>query len=126
MRSAVGTLLQVCEVADIANRDIAASLNSNADKLADEAVGRVSAAGMGILDQLTPRLVTLVERSSRQRLATWRIRSIIGTVAVALLALAVSGGYVYAIGYTSGRTSGGLIGRTISAAMAAGPEVAAD
>ena len=49
---------------------------------------------MGILDQLTPRLVTLVERSSRQRLATWRIRSIIGTVAVALLALAVSGGYV--------------------------------
>jgi hypothetical protein len=43
-------------------------------------------AGTGILNQLTPRLVSLVERSSRQRLATWRMRSIVGTAAIALLA----------------------------------------
>ena len=76
------------------NRDIAASLDSEADKLADEAVTRVQAGRVGILDQLTLRLVILIECSSRQRPATWRIRSIVGTAAVALLALAVARGYV--------------------------------
>jgi hypothetical protein len=94
--------------------------------VADRAIESVHAAGIRIIEQLTPRLAALVERTSRQRLVLWRLRSIIGTAAVALLALTLSGGYVYAIGYTTGRTNGELVGHTISAAMAAGPAAAMD
>jgi hypothetical protein len=126
MSLAMAALLEVSETGATIQRDIAASLDTKADAVTGEAISRVQAAGMGILDQLAPRLVTMVERSSRQRLATWRMRSIFGTAALALIALAVSGGYVYAVAYTAGRTNGELVGRTIAAAMAAGAEAAAD
>jgi hypothetical protein len=119
-------IMEVSELGASIQADIAASLDSKAEAVAEEAIARVQTAGMGILDQLTPRLVALVERSSHRRLKVWRLRSILGLAALALLALSVSGGYVYAIGYTAGRTNGELVGHTIAAAMTAGPEAAAD
>jgi hypothetical protein len=126
MGSAISTLLQVCEVADATNRAISASLDNKAAEVADEAISRVEAVGMGIVEQLTPKLVALVENTSRQRLVTWRIKSILGTAAVVLIAFALSGGYLYSAGYAAGRTNGELVGHTISAALAAGPVAAAD
>ncbi|MCB8883936.1 hypothetical protein ACELLULO517_27060 [Acidisoma cellulosilytica] len=119
-------LMDVSQLGARIQTDIAVSLDRKAQAVAEEAIARVQTAGMGILDQLTPCLVALVERSSRQRLAVWRTRSILGLATAALLTLTVSGGYVYAIGYTAGRTNGELVGHTIASAMAAGPEAVAD
>jgi hypothetical protein len=122
----IEALGKICDASADTQLEIEERLRAQAETVAEEAVERVHAAGMAILDQLTPRLVALVERSSRQRLKTWRMRSITGTAAAALLALVISGGYVYAVGYTAGRTNGELVGHTISAAMAAGPAAAVD
>ena len=122
----IEALGDMCDANAGTQLEIEERLRAQAGAIADKAIERVHATGMGILDQLTPRLVTLVERTSRQRLATWRMRSIVVTAAVALLALSVSGGYVYAVGYTAGRTNGELVGHTITTAMAAGPAAAAD
>jgi hypothetical protein len=122
----IEALGEMCNASADTQYQIEERLRTEAGAVADRAIQRVHAAGIGIIEQLTPRLMVLVERTSRQRLATWRMRSIIGTAAVAFLALAVSGGYVYAVGYTAGRTNGELVGHTISAAMAAGPEAAVD
>jgi hypothetical protein len=122
----IEALGEMCNASADTQYQIEERLRTEAGAVADRAIQRVHAAGIGIIEQLTPRLMVLVERTSRQRLATWRMRSIIGTAAVGFLALAVSGGYVYAVGYTAGRTNGELVGHTISAAMAAGPEAAVD
>ena len=122
----IEALGEICDANAEARHEIEDRLHTEAAVVADQAIERVHAAGIRIIEQLTPHLAALVERTSRQRLVLWRLRSIIGTAAVALLALTLSGGYVYAIGYTAGRTNGELVGHTISAAMAAGPVAAMD
>jgi hypothetical protein len=122
----IEALGEICDANAETRHEIENRLRTEAALVADRAIERVHAADIGIIEQLTPRLAALVERTSRRRLMMWRCRSIVGTAAVALLALSVSAGYVYAIGYTAGRTNGELIGHTISAAMAAGPVAAMD
>ena len=106
----VEALGQICDVNAKTHFAIEERLRAQAKVVTNGAIEKVHAEGVQILDQLAPRLVAMVEHSSRKRLVMWRMRSIIGTTAVALLALAVSGSYVYAIGYTAGRTNGELVG----------------
>jgi hypothetical protein len=92
----IEALGEICDANAETRHEIEDRLHTEAAVVADRATERVHAAGIGIIEQLTPRLA----------------------------ALAVSGGYVYAIGYTAGRTNGELVGHTISAAMATGPAAA--
>ena len=93
--------------------------------MADDAIERVHASGVGIIDQLAPRLAMLVEQTTVARSKTAWLRVMLGSAAGLLIALALAVGVSYAAGFAAGRSKGEISAHTISAAMAAGPRAAA-
>jgi hypothetical protein len=74
--------------------------------------------------QLAPRLVAVVERTTRAQMQNARMRIIIGGGAALAIGLALVAGVSYAAGFAAGRLQGEDSAHTISAAMAAGPGAA--
>jgi hypothetical protein len=105
--------------------EIADKLRREAGAVAEDAIERVHASGVGIIDQLAPRLAVVVERTTRAKLQTLRLRTILGGAAGVLVGAGIVAGMGYASGYASGRAQGELTGHAIAAAMAAGPDAAA-
>ena len=103
---------------------MAVALELRVAKIRDEAMARVEASGTHVVERLAPDLSRLVERSVRQRLWTVRIRTVLvsagGAAALVLLSLAAG----YGVGFQTGHTTGLNDGKTIAAAMAAGPNAA--
>jgi hypothetical protein len=100
-------------------------LRTQADTVAGEAIDKVHASGIAIIDQLA-RLAAAVETASRKGLQTLRARTILGGAAGLAAALALVACVSYSAGFTAGRTQGEVSARTIAAAMAAGPAAASD
>jgi hypothetical protein len=105
--------------------EIANKLRTQAGAVADEAIARVHASGVGIIEQLAPRLTTVVEQAARANQKALRLRVIVGGGAALVIGLGLVGGVSFASGFSAGRSRGELAGHTIAAAMAAGPEAAA-
>jgi hypothetical protein len=105
---------------------IADTLRTQADVVATEAIRKVHASGVAIIDQLAPRLVGVVEKATRERLKALRLRTILGGAAGLGAAAALIAGITYSAGFASGRAQGEVSARTIAAAMAAGPAAASD
>lgn len=123
----IGALADIYEASEDTHYDIADALQNLSDTVTRDAVAKVHASGMAIVEELAPRLVAIVERNERAKLAekqALRLRVVFAGIAV--IALVVLGGvaFAYSVGYGSGRTAGLETARTISAAMAGGQPAA--
>ena len=124
LAASIEALGEIYEASADTQLDIADKLRTQADTVAGEAIDKVHASGVAIIDQLTPRLSAVVEKTTRDRLQTLRTRTILGGAAGLVAALALVAGVSYSAGFTSGRTQGEISAHTIAAAMAAGPAAA--
>jgi hypothetical protein len=124
LAASIGALGEIYEASADTQVEIAERLRTAADAVADDAIERVRASGVGIIDQLAPRLAVVVEQTSRAEALNARLRVILGGAAGLVIALALAAGVAYAAGFASGRAQGEMTAHTISAAMAAGPSAA--
>ena len=128
----LGALLKVMEsmgaqfrLRDRDRQAMAVALEQRVARIRDEALAQVEASGATVVERLAPELSKLVERSLRQRLWTVQLRTLLlaGGAAAALIFMSFAAGY--GVAFRAGRDSGLQDGRTIAAAMAAGPQAAA-
>lgn len=126
LAASIDALAEIYEASADTQLDIADTLRTQADVVATEAVGKVHASGVAIIDQLAPRLAGVVEKATRERLKALRLRTILGGAAGLGAAAALIAGVAYSAGFASGRARGEVSARTIAAAMAAGPAAATD
>ena len=124
LAESIGALGAIYEASADTQLEIAEKLRTQADAVADDAIERVHASGVGIIDQLAPRLAALVEQTTRARRKTARLRVMLGGAAGLAIGLALVAGVSYAAGFAAGRSHGEIAAHTISAAMAAGPGAA--
>jgi len=125
LAESIGALGEIYEASAETEIRIAEQLRTQADAVASDAIERVHASGVTILDQLAPRLAAVAERTSRTQALNARLRVILGGTAGLVIGLALVAGVSYAAGFASGRAQGEMTAHTISAAMAAGPAAAA-
>jgi len=124
LADSIGALGAIYEASADTQLEIAEKLRTQTDAVADDAIERVHASGVGIIDQLAPRLAMLVEQTTRARSKAARLRVMLGGMAGLVIALALVAGVSYATGFAAGRSQGEISAHTISAAMAAGPGAA--
>ncbi len=115
---ALSDLYQASEATQI---DIANTLKTQSGAIADEAIDRVHASGMEIVNKLAPQLVSAADRTMRQNITTLRIRSIVFLSLALALAILVPSLFTYAAGLNNGRFQGEVASQLISVAMKAGP-----
>ncbi len=70
-------------------------------------------------------MANVIERSTKFYLQTVRRRTLLTGIIGLLIGAPLIAGLSYVTGFTSGQAHGEVVGNTISAAMAAGPEAAA-
>lgn len=124
LAESIGALGAIYEASADTQLEIAEKLRTQADVVADDAIERVHASGVGIIDQLAPRLAKLVEQTTSAHEKTARRRVMLGSAAGLAISLALIAGVSYAAGFGAGRAQGEISAHTISAAMAAGPGAA--
>lgn len=124
LAESIRALGEIYEASADTQLEIAETLRTQADVVANDAIERVHASGVGIIDQLAPRLTAVVENITRARVKSARLRVILGGMAGLLIGLALIAGVSYAAGFASGRSQGEISAHTIAAAMAAGPGAA--
>jgi hypothetical protein len=120
----LGTLGEIYNASAETQLEIATNLRTQAGAVADEAIERVHASGLGIIEQLAPRLAVVVEQTARTNRKTRLVRAILGGTGGLVIGLALIAGVSYTAGFASGRNRGEITAHTISAAMAAGPDAA--
>ena len=105
-------------------QQMAVALEQRVAKIRDEAMARVEASGAHVVERLAPDLSRLVERSVRQRLWTVKLTTVVisGGIGIGLVLISLAAGY--GIAFRHGRDAGLIDGKTIAAAMAAGPDAA--
>ena len=124
LAESIGALGAIYEASADTQLEIAETLRTQADTVANDAIERVHASGVGIIDQLAPRLAMLAEQTFRAHEKTARLRVMLGGAAGLVVGLALVAGVSYAAGFAAGRSHGEISAHTISAAMAAGPGAA--
>ena len=112
-------------VRDAERQELARSLELRADQIAENAMAKVQASGVAIIDQLAPDLSRLVQRVVRQRLWTIKLRTLLASAGAAVALAAVTFAVSYGAGYAAGRQNGLLAAKTIAAALTAEPQAAA-
>jgi hypothetical protein len=120
----IGALADIYDASEDAHLEIADTLKDQTERVTKEAVARVHASGVSIIEQLTPRLIEEVRRATRANVRTFRLRTVIFGTAGMMAAAAVVGWLSFAAGESSGVAQGEVAARTISAALAAGPDAA--
>jgi len=104
--------------------EVAAALAAETQLVVDRASAELERRSVKLVERLGPDLARAAERYTGTRLWSIRLRTLLtaGAAAVALgtAVFAVS----YGAGFSNGRTTGLLAGKTIAAAMAAGPDAA--
>lgn len=121
----IGALADIYDASEDTQLEIADTLKTQSEKITQESLARVHASGVAIIDQLAPRLAGVVEKTTRDRLQTLRLRTLASFSGIALGVVLVVGGFAYAAGLNAGRTQGEVTAQTINAAMAFGPGAAA-
>lgn len=106
-------------------KQVVAALEARARRISEDATKRVEASGADILAKLAPDLARLVDRSVRLRVWNVRTRTLAAVAGVAVTLAVACFAIGYATAYKAGRDDGLLAGKTIAAAMAAGPGAAA-
>jgi hypothetical protein len=124
LAASIAALGYIYEASADTQLEIADKLRTQADTVAGEAIDKVHASGVAIIDQLVPRLSAVVDKAARHRLQTLRLRTILGGAAALVIGLALVAGVSYSAGFASGRSQGEVSAHAIAAAMAAGPGAA--
>ena len=125
LAESIGALGEIYEASADTQLKIAERLRTQGDVVANNAIDRVHAGSVTIIDQLAPRLAAVVEKTSRMYAFNARLRVVFAGTAGLVIGLALVAGVSYASGFASGRAQGEMTARTIAAAMAAGPAAAA-
>ena len=73
----VGALSDLYQASEATQIDIANTLKTQTGAIAKEAIARVHASGMDIVNKLAPQLANAADRTMRQKITTLRIRSIV-------------------------------------------------
>jgi hypothetical protein len=109
------------EVRERERKEIAASLDMRARRIAEDATNQIQASGTAIIQRLAPELTRLVDRAVRQRLWTIRLRTVAISAVAGITLLLGAGAAAYIYGYRAGNAAGLLDGHMVNAAVAAGP-----
>ena len=102
----VGALSDLYQASEATQIDIANTLKTQTGAIADEAIARVHASGMDIVNKLAPQLANAADRTMRQKITTLRIRSIVFLSLALALAILVPSLFTYAAGLNAGRFQG--------------------
>ncbi|MFT2095115.1 hypothetical protein ACMS1Z_10660 [Acidiphilium multivorum] len=117
----VGALADLYRASEATQLDIATTLKSQSGTIVEEAIAKVHASGLDIVNKLGPQLASAAERALRQKFAIIRLRSIL-LLALALTVIALlPAAFTYAAGLNTGRFQGEVAAHAIAAAMRAGP-----
>jgi hypothetical protein len=117
----VGALSDLYQASEATQINIANTLKTQTGAIANEAIDRVHASGMEIVNKLAPQLVSAADRTMRQKINTLRIRSIVFLSLALALAILLPSLFTYAAGLNNGRFQGEVASHLISDAMKAGP-----
>lgn len=117
----VGALRDLYQASEATQIDIANTLKTETGVIADEAIARVHASGMDIVNQLAPQLANAADRTMRMKITTLRIRSIVALGLALALAILVPSLFTYAARLNDGRFQAEVAAHVIPAAMKAGP-----
>ncbi|MFP5248337.1 MAG: hypothetical protein ACLGP3_00745 [Acidobacteriota bacterium] len=117
----VGALSDLYQASEATQIDIANTLKTQTGVIADEAISRVHASGMDIVNQLAPQLADAADRTMRMKITTLRIRSIVGLGLALALAILMPSLFTYAAGLNDGRFQAEIAAHVIPAAMKASP-----
>ena len=90
----------------------------------DRASAELERRSAKLVERLGPDLARAAERHAAARLWSIRLRTLLAAGAVAVALAAVVFAVSYGAGFSNGRDTGLLAGKTIAAAMAAGPDAA--
>jgi hypothetical protein len=120
----IGGLTEIYEASEDAQLEIAHTFRTQADTVANDAVARVHASSMSIIDQLAPRLAAAAEQAMHRHISIIRLRTVLWSGAGIAVLFIVGGCLIYGTGYTAGRAQGENNGKVIAAAMTAGPGAA--
>jgi hypothetical protein len=120
----IGALADIYDASEDTHLEIADTLKNQTERVTQDAIAKVHATGVSIIDQLTPRLIEEVQRATRANVRTFRLRTLFFGAAGLVAAVAVVGWLSFAAGESSGVAQGEVAAQTITAAMAAGPGAA--
>jgi hypothetical protein len=120
----VGGLTQIYEASEDTRLEIAHTFRTQTDIVASDAIAKVHASGMSIVEQLAPKLSAITEETLRRNIWMMKLRTILWGGGGLIALMAVGGCFTYGTGYNAGRTQGESNGRVISEAMNAGPGAA--
>ncbi|HTJ59463.1 MAG TPA: hypothetical protein VL418_18160 [Devosiaceae bacterium] len=118
MGLAVEAIFEICEASDRSQRTATATLAAQLSDIAGD-------ASQKLVERTGPQVANVIERATKFQLQTVRRRTLFSGIAGILVAAALVAGVSYIAGFASGQAHGEVVGNTISAAMAAGPNAAA-
>jgi hypothetical protein len=119
--SGMGALMQARQAE---RAEVAAAVRAETQLVVDRASAELERRSAALVERLGPGLALAAERYAAVRLWSIRLRTLLAAGAVALTLGAVVFAVSYGAGFSNGRTTGLLAGKTIAAAMAAGPDAA--
>jgi hypothetical protein len=122
----VSALGDICRATEIAHIEIAQTFKSQTDIVAQEAIAKVHASGMAIMQELAPKLADAAEWTMRQNFKTLRLRTVTGLALSLVAAILIPCAFTYAAGLNAGRFQGEVAAHVIQSALTAGPEAAMD
>ena len=117
----VGALSDLYQASEATQLDIANTLKSQTGAIAEEAIARVHASGMDIVNKLGPQLASAAERTMRQKITILRLRSNCRPGVRADRHSLLPSAFTYAAGLNTGRFQGESAAHIIQTAMKAGP-----
>ncbi len=104
--------------------EVAAALAAETQLVVDRASAELERRSAALVERLGPDLARAAERHAAARLWSIRLRTLLAAGAVAVALGAVVFAVSYGAGFSNGRNTGLIAGKTIAAAMAAGPDAA--
>jgi hypothetical protein len=111
-------MLQICEINDASQKNVAISLETKIGEIAGSATKK-------IVERAGPLVVDVIEQETKFQLQTVRRRTLFTGATGFLIGIALVAGVSYATGFVSGQAHGEVIANTISVAMESGPTAAA-
>lgn len=119
--SGMGALMQARQAE---RAEVAAAVATETRLVVDRASAELERRSAALVERLGPGLALAAERYAAARLWSIRLRTLVAAGAVAVALTTVVFAVSYGAGFSNGRATGLLAGRTIAAAMAAGPDAA--
>jgi hypothetical protein len=104
--------------------EVAAAVAGETQLVVDRASAELERRSAALMERLGPDLARAAERHAAARLWSIRLRTVLAAGAVAVALCSAVFAVSYGAGFSNGRNEGLIAGKTIAAAMAAGPGAA--